>query len=61
MPETIIRDVLTPLNKLLEANDRLANAILGTRSIWPTVEKCWIDQMDEPTKLLADHRLKDPR
>jgi hypothetical protein len=53
--------VLEPLNKLLEANDRLHNAIHGTKQIWPYVDKCWIDGMSEPTKLLQDHRLtNDP-
>jgi hypothetical protein len=51
--------VLEPLNKLLEANDRLASAIQGTKQIWPYVSKCWIDGMSEPTKLLSDHRLKN--
>jgi hypothetical protein len=50
--------VLDPLNTLLEANDRLASAIQGTRQIWPYVSRCWIDSMSEPTQLLADHRLK---
>jgi hypothetical protein len=50
--------LLLPLNKLLEANDRLAAALNKTEKQWPYVSKCWIDQMSEPTKLLADHRLK---
>jgi hypothetical protein len=53
------KKILDPLNKLLEANDRLAIAIQGTKCHWPYVSQCWIDQMSEPTKLLADHRLKD--
>jgi hypothetical protein len=54
------KDILLPLNKLLEANDRLDAAITETRKLWPTAtgNRCWIDQMREPTKLLADHRLK---
>jgi hypothetical protein len=53
--------VLKPLNRLLEANDRLDNAIHGTKQIWPYVSRCWIDGMSEPTKLLQDHRLaNDP-
>lgn len=56
------RDLLLPLNKLLEANDRLANALNSTKTQWPYVSKCWIDQMSEPTILLAEHRLgKDRR
>lgn len=51
------KELLLPLNKLLEANDRLANAINKTENQWPYVTKCWIDQMSEPTKLLAKHRL----
>lgn len=60
MHEPMARDkeILLPLNQLLEANDRLAAAIQGTKQVWPYVSKCWIDQMSEPTKLLADHRLK---
>jgi hypothetical protein len=50
--------ILIPLNKLLEANDRLASAIQATEKHWSHVRQCWIDQMSEPTKLLADHRLK---
>lgn len=50
--------ILDPLNKLLEANDRLAQAINGTKKIWPYVSRCWIDEMSEPTALLAKHRLK---
>jgi hypothetical protein len=50
--------ILIPLNKLLEANDKLAAALNKTEQQWPYVSKCWIDQMSEPTKLLADHRLK---
>jgi hypothetical protein len=52
------KKILITLNKLLEANDRLAQAIEATRNHWPHVEKCWIDQTIEPTKLLEDHRLK---
>jgi hypothetical protein len=52
------KDILLPLNKLLEANDRLDAAITETRKLWPTATRCWIDQTVEPTKLLADHRLK---
>jgi hypothetical protein len=53
------KEVILPLNKLLEANDRLSNALQGTADFWPYVAQCWIDQLGEPTKLLADHRLKD--
>jgi hypothetical protein len=52
------KTVLEPLNKLLEANDRLHSAIHSTREIWPHVSPCWIDGLGEPTKLLQDHRLK---
>lgn len=59
MPVTKItdKDLLLPLNKLLEANDRLANAINGTKSVWPYTTHCWIDQMSEPTIELANHRV----
>lgn len=52
------RELLLPLNKLLEANDKLAEALNKTEKQWPYVTHCWIDQMSEPTKLLAKHRLK---
>jgi hypothetical protein len=51
------RKILEPLNKLMEANDRLEAAVNATRKHWSYVEQCWIDQL-EPTKLLEDHRLK---
>jgi hypothetical protein len=50
--------ILMPLNKLLEANDKLAAALNKTEQQWPYVSRCWIDRLSEPTKLLADHRLK---
>jgi hypothetical protein len=52
------KELLLPLNKLLEANDRLAAALDATKKHWPYVSKCWVDQMSEPTKLLADYRIK---
>ena len=58
MPAIKDRDILVPLNKLLEANDRLAVAINMTRGAWPYVSECWIDQMSEPTVKLRKHRLK---
>jgi hypothetical protein len=51
-------DLIRPLNVLLEANDRLNLAIDKTRKAWGIPDRCWIDQISEPTKLLADHRLK---
>lgn len=59
MPDSKItdKDLLLPLNKLLQANDRLANAIQGTKKVWPYVSQCWIDQMSEPTVDLAKHRV----
>jgi hypothetical protein len=56
--KTLNKKLLLSLNELLEANDRLAAAIDKTKLHWPYVSKCWIDKMSEPTKLLADHRLK---
>lgn len=55
------RQILIPLNRLLEANDKLATAINGTKKIWPYVSKCWIDEMSEPTVELAKHRLRGNR
>ena len=51
------KKIIAPLNKLLEANDRLAAALNATEKQWPYVSRCWIDQMSEPTLLLAKHRL----
>lgn len=51
------RDVLLPLNNLLAANDRLAAALNATEEQWPYISRCWIDQLSEPTPLLAEHRL----
>jgi hypothetical protein len=53
------KKILIPLNELLKANDRLESAIEATRKHWPHVEKCWIDHVIEPTKLLEDHRIKN--
>lgn len=52
------RQILEPLNDLLAANDRLVQAIQGTRQHWPYVTRCWIDEMSEPSALLAKYRLK---
>jgi hypothetical protein len=49
--------IIVALNKLLEANDRLDNAIDKTRQAWPALNKCWIDQVSEPTPLLEKHRI----
>ena len=57
MPETD-KQILIPLNNLLAANDRLAAAIQDTRDMWPYVSQCWIDDMSEPTKDLAQYRIK---
>jgi len=54
-----IDKLLLSLNALLEANEKLNTAIDNTRKAWRMPEQCWIDQMSEPTKLLADYRLKD--
>jgi hypothetical protein len=56
--EPFNKTLLVSLNKLLEANDRLASALNATEDQWPYVTRCWIDQMSEPTKLLADYRIK---
>ena len=53
------KEILEPLNKLLEANDRLAGAINLTKDAWPYVSECWIDQMSEPTVKLRKHRLRE--
>jgi hypothetical protein len=55
------KNFLTSLNKLLAANDRLNNAIVETRKMWPSVTRCWIDQVTEPTKLLEHHKLGEPK
>jgi hypothetical protein len=58
-----IKDLIKPLNKLLAAKDRLANALAMTEQAWPYTHQCWIDQLNglEPTKLLEAHRLPPPR
>jgi hypothetical protein len=53
------KKILIPLNELLKANDRLESAIEATRKHWSHVQKCWIDHVTEPTKLLEDHRIKN--
>lgn len=52
------KELLLTLNSMLAANDRLASALDATVQQWPYVSHCWIDQMSEPTKLLAEHRVK---
>ena len=59
MPAIKDKEILVPLNKLLEANDRLAGAINMTRDTWPYVSECWIDQMSEPTVALRKYRLRE--
>jgi hypothetical protein len=49
--------IIIDLNKLLEANDRLEAALDATEQQWPHVSRCWINQINEPTLLLAEHRL----
>lgn len=58
MPDVRDKDILMSLNRLLAANDRLAEALNGTERQWPYVSNCWIDQLSEPTPLLAKHRVK---
>jgi hypothetical protein len=54
------KNLLFPLNKLLEANDRLEAALDNTAEMWKTgPDKCWIDQINEPTPLLEKHRIRD--
>jgi hypothetical protein len=60
VPDSTLKDLIIPLNKLLEAKDRLANALAMTEQAWPYAHQCWIDQLNEyqePTKLLNDHRI----
>jgi hypothetical protein len=53
--------LLPTLNVLLEANDKLDAAIDATREAWKLPEKCWIDQITEPTLLLEKHKLRAKR
>jgi len=50
-------DLSKDLENLKKAKMQLMVAINGTVASWPHVEFCWIDQINEPTKLLARHRL----
>jgi hypothetical protein len=50
-------ELLPSLNALLEANDKLNQAIDATRQAWKIPEKCWIDRISEPTPLLEKHKL----
>jgi hypothetical protein len=63
VPESkVIKDLVVPLNRLLAAKDRLANALAMTEQAWPYTHQCWIDQLndlDEPTHLLEKHSLKN--
>ncbi len=60
MPGITDKSLLLPLNKLLEANDRLNAALDKTTEMWKTAaDKCWIDQMNEPTPLLEKHRIRN--
>jgi hypothetical protein len=58
VPE-IDKEILIPLNSLLEANDRLDAALDATVKTWPTTPKCWIDHVNEPTPMLEKHRIRD--
>jgi hypothetical protein len=49
--------LLAPLAALLKANGRLVDAIDGTRQFWAWGDRCWIDQISEPTKLLKEHKI----
>jgi hypothetical protein len=53
------KKIVTGLNKLLEANDRLDSAIDATRKHWERIPKCWIDKTLEPTPLLEKHRIRN--
>jgi hypothetical protein len=57
-PDPQETELLPTLNLLLEANDKLNNAIDATREAWNMPERCWIDQLTEPTPLLNKHKLR---
>ena len=46
------------IDDLKKAKLKLMVAINETVASWPEVTRCWIDQINEPTALLAKHRLK---
>jgi hypothetical protein len=51
--------IISGLNKLLEANDRLDAALDATVRVWPVTPQCWIDKISEPTPLLEKHRIRN--
>jgi hypothetical protein len=57
MDEMADQKLTNVLDKLKSANLRLRVAMDGTVQNWPNTVKCWIDQISEPTTLLAKHRL----
>jgi hypothetical protein len=60
VPETAKdKKIVTGLNRLLEANDRLDAALDATVRLWPFAPKCWIDKISEPTPLLEKHRIRN--
>lgn len=46
------------VDDLKKAKLKLIVAINETVASWPYVAQCWIDQVNEPTGLLARHRIK---
>jgi hypothetical protein len=45
------------LTDYLKATHRLRLAISETIASWPLVRRCWIDEINEPTRILQEHRL----
>jgi hypothetical protein len=50
-------DILIPLLDLLAANQKLHIVLDHTTDMWFWTDKCWIDQLNEPTIDLQKHRL----
>lgn len=42
----------------LKSKVRLRMAINDTIAMWPYVDRCWVDQISEPTVMLQKHALK---
>lgn len=54
-PQKLISETKESLKK---ANSKLRRAITNTILSWPYTEKCWIDNLSEPTLVLQEHKVR---